>query len=174
MGWPTSRPLTRCTPDWSHFQRISSVIAGVAGIGVPVHVFAHSRFRAEIEGAGARFVDLYTNRAPESADDESWPPHMRFISFAAAHAGEIRREVETLEPGVIVHDPFVVIGAVVAHLLGIPDVTDLARPQLRARVDRPRRLPRSPASRDIRPMPASGGRSCASATGSPTLHRSCT
>jgi UDP:flavonoid glycosyltransferase YjiC (YdhE family) len=111
-----------CPPDWSHFQRISSIIAGVTALGVPVHVFTHARFRAEIEGAGAHFVDLFAERPAESQDAESWPAHMRLVAFAAAHVDDVLRSVERLKPGVIVHDPFVVIGAVVARLLGLPDV----------------------------------------------------
>jgi UDP:flavonoid glycosyltransferase YjiC (YdhE family) len=105
-----------------HFQRLWSLIAGLVALDVPVHVFTHASCRTLVEQAGGRFVDLFAGHSLESADATSLPIPARSVSFAGRYAEEIRQEVAALDPGLIVHDTFAVIGRVVAGLLRIPRV----------------------------------------------------
>jgi UDP:flavonoid glycosyltransferase YjiC (YdhE family) len=111
-----------CMPDASHFRRLRSLISGLAGLGMPVHVFTGAGFRHEVEEAGGTFVDLFARSTIAQADDESMPMPCRLVSYAGMFAGEISGMVAALEPSVIVHDTFAVIGWVVADYLGIPRV----------------------------------------------------
>lgn len=105
-----------------HFQRLWSLIAGLAGRGVPVHVFTHASCRSLVEQAGGRFVDLFAGHSLESADDESRPIPARSVTFAGRYAEAIAAEAAALDPGLIVHDTFAVIGRVVARRLKLPRV----------------------------------------------------
>lgn len=111
-----------CMPDRGHFQRLRSVIAGLSREGLRIHVFTHATFRDEVRQAGGIFVDLFAHHTVEQADDESWPPVCRYVSFAGTFVEQIRDEVALLRPSLIVHDTFAVIGSVVARLLAIPYV----------------------------------------------------
>ncbi len=111
-----------CMVGVGHFQRLWSLIAGLSARGVPVHVFTHAGCRALVEQAGGRFVDLFAGHSLESADDESLPIPARSVTFAARYADAIVREAAALDPGLVVHDTFAVIGRVVAGALGLPRV----------------------------------------------------
>ena len=112
-----------CMPEPGHFQRLRSLISGMAQSGIPAHVFTHRRFRAQVEAAGGRFADLFARYPLEQADDESVPIPCRYVSFAARYPEEIGRDLQALHPSLIVHDTFAVIGRVVASLIGIPHVS---------------------------------------------------
>ncbi len=105
-----------------HFQRLWSLIAGLSARGVPVHVLTHGGCRSLVEQAGGRFVDLFAGHTLESADDASLPIPARSVTFAGRYGEEIARMVADLDPGLIVHDTFAVIGRVVARILDIPRV----------------------------------------------------
>jgi MGT family glycosyltransferase len=56
------------------------------------------------------------------ADDESTPVPCRYVAFAAAYGREIVRDVAPLNPAVIIHDSFAVVGRLVAEQLGVPRI----------------------------------------------------
>ena len=119
----SARPaIVFCMPLRGHFQRLRSIIAGLAEQGVPVHVFTDRAFAPAVERAGGRFVDLFAGRPLESVDATSMPMPCRFVSFAGYCADAVAREVAALRPGVIIHDTFAVIGWAVANELGVPRV----------------------------------------------------
>jgi UDP:flavonoid glycosyltransferase YjiC (YdhE family) len=120
----TSPPpaIVFCMPLRGHFQRLRSIIAGLADQGVPVHVFTDRAFAPAVERAGGRFVDLFAGRPLDSVDATSMPMPCRFVSFAGYCADAVAREVAALRPGVIIHDTFAVIGWAVANELGVPRV----------------------------------------------------
>jgi MGT family glycosyltransferase len=109
-------------PDRGHFQRLLPIIGGLAASGVAVHVFSHRSFRAPIEQAGARFVDLFSRHPLDRADSNSQPRSCRYVTYAAHYADALCEEVRRLRPAVIVYGTFTVIGHVVARRLGIPYV----------------------------------------------------
>jgi UDP:flavonoid glycosyltransferase YjiC (YdhE family) len=111
-----------CMPDRGHFQRLRSIIAGLAARGVRVLVFTGPQFGAEVAAAGGECVNLFARRTVDEADDESWPPVCRYITFAGAFAEEIRDEVGRVAPSLVVHDTFAVAGHVAGRMLGIPYV----------------------------------------------------
>lgn len=111
-----------CMPDRGHFQRLRSIIAGSSVRGVRVLVFTHPDFAAEVAAAGGECVDLFAHRTIEEADDESWPPTCRYVSFAGAFADQIRDEVARVRPALVLHDTFAAIGPVVGRLLRLPYV----------------------------------------------------
>jgi N-glycosyltransferase len=89
---------------------------------VPTWVFAPGGFRAEIERLGGTFVDLFAVRPPDRADATSIPLPCRGVSFAGYYGDDVVREVAALDPGVVLHDTFAVIGVVVANHLRLPRV----------------------------------------------------
>jgi len=108
--------------DDGHFHRLRPLIAGLARRGLTAYVFTGRRFAGQVERAGGRFVDLFSACSLEQADDESLPVPCRFVTFAGAHAESVLREAAALEPSLVVHDGFAVIGRVVATALGLPYV----------------------------------------------------
>jgi len=111
-----------CMPDRGHFQRIRPIVAGLARQGLQVHVFTHIMFMDEVKRSGGIFADLFASYKVEHADDESWPPVCRYVSFAGRFIEQVRADVARLAPALIVHDTFAVIGNVVARVLGVPHV----------------------------------------------------
>jgi len=109
-------------PDPGHFRRLLPMISGLAAAGIAVHVFSHHRFRAQVERAGARFVDLFSAYPLEAADPSSLPRSCRYVTYAAHYAGAVCEDIRRLRPAVIVYGTFAVIGHVVAIRLGIPYV----------------------------------------------------
>jgi UDP:flavonoid glycosyltransferase YjiC (YdhE family) len=109
-------------PDPSHFHRLRSVVSGLSALDVPVHVFTGSQFQLDVERAGGTFVDLFSSRPLDAADAESMPMPCRLVSYAGCFAGAVAPEVAALDPSLVIHDTFAVIGWVVADLLGVPRV----------------------------------------------------
>jgi MGT family glycosyltransferase len=105
-----------------HYKRLRPVIAGLVAAGLDTTVFTDPAFAADVRTRGAHFRDLFAGRPVHAADAESIPIPARFVSFAGRFADEIVREVAPLRPALVVHDTFAVIGAVVAHHLGVPRV----------------------------------------------------
>jgi len=108
--------------EHGHIKRLLPIIAGLAKAGVRCHVFTDARFRAEVEAADGVHVDLFQDRAIEAADATSIPIPCRYVSFAGYYADQVVAEVAALEPSLVVHDTFAVIGVVVARALGLPRV----------------------------------------------------
>ena len=72
--------------------------------------------------AGGTFVDLFSSRPLDAADAESMPMPCRLVSYAGWFAGQVAPQVAALDPSLVIHDTFAVIGWVVADLLGVPRV----------------------------------------------------
>ena len=99
-------------PEDGHFQRMRSLISGLADCGVDVHVLTHRKFMTHVEEAGGIFFDLFSRYPLELADDESFPVPSRFVTYAAAYAEQVRRDVERTGASLVIHDSFAVIGRV--------------------------------------------------------------
>jgi UDP:flavonoid glycosyltransferase YjiC (YdhE family) len=109
-------------PEQGHFKRLLPLIAGLAGAGMPTLVLTDLRFREQVERAGGQFVDLFMEHPIEHADATSIPIPCRYVSFAGRYADDIVRKLAPLQPAIIVHDTFAVIGAAVANHLVVPRV----------------------------------------------------
>ena len=108
--------------DRGHFQRVRSVVAGLARLGVRVVVHTDRRLRDDVRAAGGEFADLFGRCRVEDADRLSWPPVCRYVSFASAFADQLREDIGASAPDLVVHDTFAVAGQVAARLLGVPYV----------------------------------------------------
>ena len=108
--------------EHGHYKRLRPLIAGLVRSGLDTTVFTDAAFASDVQTRGARFRDLFEGRPLDAADSESIPIPARFVSFAGRFADDIVREVARLRPALVVHDTFAVIGAVVAHHLGVPRV----------------------------------------------------
>jgi len=111
-----------CMREPGHFQRMRSIIAGIAALGFNAHVFTHRDFRGYVEQAGGTFVDLFGKYPPAAADAASIPVPCRHVSFAGHYAEEVKRDIEALGVSLVVYDTFAVIGSVVARMMGLPHV----------------------------------------------------
>lgn len=111
-----------CMPEIGHFHRLKSLISGLTSKRITVNVFTHRMFEPNVKRAGGIFFDLFSKYPLEHADNTSFPIPCRFVSFAAAYARQICRDVEITRPSLVIHDTFAVIGQVVATLLGIPRI----------------------------------------------------
>jgi UDP:flavonoid glycosyltransferase YjiC (YdhE family) len=109
-------------PEGGHFQRLRTLISLMSGPAFSVHVLTHRTFQTQVERAGAIFTDLFAVHSLDDADRDSMPVPCRYVSFAGHFADDISREVEKLNPALIVHDDFAVIGRVVAGRLDVPRV----------------------------------------------------
>lgn len=109
-------------PDPSHFHRLRSIVSRLVALDVSVHVFTGRRFRPEVERAGGVFVDLFSSGSLDAADAESMPMPCRLVSYAGWFAGQVAPQVAALNPSLVIHDTFAVIGWVVADLLGVPRI----------------------------------------------------
>jgi MGT family glycosyltransferase len=112
-----------CMPEIGHFHRLQSLISTLAAKRITVNVFTHRMFELNVKRAGGVFFDLFSKYPLEEADNASFPIPCRFVSFAAAYARQICRDVEKTRPSLVIHDTFAVIGQVVATLLGIPRIS---------------------------------------------------
>jgi MGT family glycosyltransferase len=108
--------------EHGHIKRLLPIISGLARTGLRVHVFTVARFRSEIESAGGHHIDLFRGRPLEEADALSIPIPCRYVSFAGHYAEQVAAEAAALQPSLVIHDTFAVIGAVVARYLGVPRV----------------------------------------------------
>ena len=111
-----------CMPETGHCQRMLSVIHGLAQRGMAVHVYTHSKFAPQVAQWGGVFHDLFSQYSLQLADDESTPIPCRYVTFASAYGRQIVRDVAAIDPSVIVHDSFAVVGRLVAEQLGVPRV----------------------------------------------------
>ena len=106
-----------------HFDSLLPLVSRLARRGLAPHVFTHADFRERVERAGGTFVDLFAKYPLEPADDESLPAPCRHVSFAGRYAEAISRDLEAIQPSLVVYDAHAVIGRVVAVELGIPYVS---------------------------------------------------
>lgn len=111
-----------CMPENGHFQRMRPLVAGLATQGLDVHVMTHRKFRAAVQEDGGRFFDLFGKYSLEHLRDDSLPVPSRFVTYAAAYAEAVCREVRAIGARVVIHDSFAVIGRLVSMLLDIPRV----------------------------------------------------
>lgn len=109
-------------PEAGHFQRLRPLISDLARHGIQTHVFTDKRFAHQVEAAGGRFIDVFATQPLESVDAESVPLSCRYVTYAAASAERVAREVERLGASLVVYDTFAVVGRVVALQLGLPYV----------------------------------------------------
>jgi UDP:flavonoid glycosyltransferase YjiC (YdhE family) len=107
-------------PEIGHFNRLKSLISGMNRKGIKAHVFTHRNFEPQVVRSGGIFFDLFSKYPLEQADNTSYPVPCRFVSYAAT--SEICHDVERIQPSLVIHDTFAVIGRLVATLLGIPRV----------------------------------------------------
>lgn len=111
-----------CLQGVGHLQVLLPVIEGLCARGRVVHVYAHAQFRADVERAGARFIDLFARYPVEAADATSIPVPSRLVSFAGTYAERLAAEVAALRPALILYDTFSVVAPVIARRLGVPYV----------------------------------------------------
>ena len=146
-----SRPVIAvfCMPENGHFQRMCPLIAMLSEQGAEVHVFTHGKFRDRVLANGGWFFDMFSKYPIDAVDDESRPVPSRFVSYAAAYAEPVRREVESTGATLVIHDGFAVIGRLVATLLGLPRVNVYAghNPDPQAFIEGLRKDPRVSTSR---------------------------
>lgn len=109
-------------PETGHFHRLQSLISGLTRSGITGNVFTHRKFELQVARAGGVFFDLFSKYPLEHADSTSLPVPCRFVTYAATYARQICRDVEKIQPSLVIHDTFAVIGRLVATLLGIPRV----------------------------------------------------
>jgi len=103
-------------PPVGDFAWLRPLIPGLVDAGLDVVVMTHARFRDDVERAGAAHFDLFERYPLEAADAESEPPPVRFVSYAVRYAREIVADAAALDPAIVVHDTFGVIGRVVARV----------------------------------------------------------
>lgn len=111
-----------CMRGVGHVQMLVPMIDALSSRGCVVHVFTDVEYRAMVEQAGGRFVDLFAGRPIDAADATSVPVPCRFVSFAAAYAESLADEVARLAPDLVLYDTFSVVAPVVARRLGVPHV----------------------------------------------------
>jgi len=111
-----------CMPENGHFQRMRPLVAGLAAEGLDVHVMTHRKFRAAVQEDGGRFFDLFGKYSLEHLSDDSLPVPSRFVTYAAAYAEPICREVQEIGARLVIHDSFALVGRLVSLLLDIPRV----------------------------------------------------
>lgn len=119
---PGTSTVVFCMEGHGHIKCLLPLISGLARAGLRNHVFTQARFQAEIENAGGVFVDLFRGRPRDEADASSFPISCRNVSFAGHFAEQVVSEAAALEPSLVVHDSFAVIGEVVARHLRLPRV----------------------------------------------------
>ena len=109
-----------CMAETGHFKQIRALIADLAARGLAVHVFTDGLFGPDVEGAGAKLVDIFAAHPLDLADSESMPFPCRYVSYAGTYAEEIIAKVKALAPALIFCETFSVVGRVAAQVLGIP------------------------------------------------------
>lgn len=139
--------------DRGHFNRLLPVIDGLVRAGVTTWVFTDRAFRDDVRRAGGQFSDLFASHSVAEADTTSLPLPCRYVSFAGLFSDAVVDAVTPLNPSLIVHDTFAVIGYVVANRLGLPRVNvcsghNLAPGPAIAEIHRDRRIEIDQACRD--------------------------
>jgi len=114
------RIVALCMPERGHCYRLLGVVSALARRGATVHVLTDARFRAEVEHAGARFVDLFARFPLDAVDAESRPIPCRYVTFAGHYAAALAADVATLAPALVLYDTFAVVAPAVARRLGVP------------------------------------------------------
>ncbi|MBV9311398.1 MAG: glycosyltransferase family 1 protein [Solirubrobacterales bacterium] len=109
-------------PQAGHFYPLAPLVAGLCARGAEAHVFTDQQFEHDVERLGARFVDMFAEYPVNEADRTSHPAPCRYVTFAGRYAEQILREVEQLEPDLVIHDSHAVIGRVVGRVLDVPYV----------------------------------------------------
>ena len=113
-----------CMPVTGHLHRTMPVVVALSEAGIPVHFFTDECARADVERAGARFVNLFSRQPFADVDPATTHPVTgRCVTFAGVYGDDVAREVEPLRPRLVLHDALAVIGRVVAHHLRVPRVT---------------------------------------------------
>lgn len=110
-------------PQAGHFQTLRPLISALARLGLSAYVFTDRQFEADVEHAGGTFVNIFAKYPIDEADGESLPTPCRYVTFAGRYGQEIVRDLEELNPQLVIHDAHAVIGRVVGAALGIPWVT---------------------------------------------------
>lgn len=105
-----------------HLQTLLPVVEGLTERGQLVHVLTHADYRAMVERAGGRFIDLFARYPLDAVDATSIPVPSRFVSFAGAYGERLAEEVAPLAPALILYDTYSVAAPVVAKRLGVPYV----------------------------------------------------
>ena len=108
--------------EYGHLKRLLPIISGLTRAGLRIYVFTMPAYRPEVEDAGGLFIDLFRGRPLTEADALSIPMACRNVSFAAHSAEQVVSEAAALEPSLVVHDSFAVVGEVVARHLRLPRV----------------------------------------------------
>ena len=109
-----------------HVMTLLPPTSALVGRGYDVHFMTDASFAPLVGRSGARFIDLYAGRPPESVDATSLPFPSRSVTFAGVYAEAITREIAGLNPQLILYDNFSVIAKVAARALGIPCVNIVA------------------------------------------------
>src|SRR5262245_43532136 len=117
-----ARAVVFCMSGRGHFHRIRSVTSSLRQAGFEPIVFTHQMFQADVERAGGVFSDLFSRFPVDAADSESWPEPVRYTAHAAMFGAAITEEVAALQPAIVLHDTFAVVGSIVARRLGLPHV----------------------------------------------------
>jgi len=107
-------------PERGHMQRLLPLISELVQNGLTVVVFTDGAFRAIVERAGGRHVDLFSKYSLDEADSVSRPFPCRYVSFAARYADPLLDEMRQLKPSLIIYDTFAVIGFLLGRQLGVP------------------------------------------------------
>ncbi len=105
-----------------HLRRLLPLISGVVARGWTAHVFTDRRFESEVEAAGGQLVDLFGKYPLDGADAESFPMALRSVAYAGHYAAAVQRDLEALDPALVIYDTFAMVGRVVAARMGLPYV----------------------------------------------------
>jgi MGT family glycosyltransferase len=111
-----------CIRGIGHLRVVLPVVVALRRRGWTIHVLTHADFRAHVERAGARFVDLFARYPLEAADATSRPVPSRYVTFAGVYAESLAADIAAFNPALIVYDTFMVAGPVVGRILGVPYV----------------------------------------------------
>lgn len=124
-------------PEVGHVQRALPLIAALVRRGAEVHALTGSRFRGEVEAAGATFVDFFDTYPRDIPGDDTIPFSSRFVTHAGVFADDVIRDFEELRPDLVIHDMFALVAQVAARRLGIPYVNVCAGHNVHPHVMRP-------------------------------------
>jgi UDP:flavonoid glycosyltransferase YjiC (YdhE family) len=117
---PTRRTVA-FFPGVEHLAPCVAVIEALVVGGLRVVAFGEQRAQAEVEAAGAEFVDIYDGATARDYD-ACRPIGLNYVTFAAERGEAVIRCVEPHSPFVVVREAFAVVGLVVAAALKIPHV----------------------------------------------------
>lgn len=107
-------------PEANHFRSLGTVVAELVAAGVEARVYGHADYAHVARAAGAEFVDVYARFPRDAVDAVSKPNPARQVTWAAAHADELLREVAAFGADLVVADAFAVIGRIASTVLELP------------------------------------------------------